>query len=293
MKNFLVLIAFVFMFSAYNAAAQDTFYADEGYDAAVNAVSNTLNTPELMLCMAMDMTDAEGMPVPIEFDWETGKASLWIYYFVDKDNPEVTSGAWAMSIPLIGIQTMEADVSDWIEDLKVFFSVASPLQKSQLNSQKMSQVLTSDAEFNTELEMYKDNANMFITIFHNESFPGLEMGRTYWGVLFDPDLTDRACAMDIQSEDVICTNMTSIEDNTITENTILIANNPADEELVVKFNAGSSCNLSVYDALGNIVVSQNISGNSQTLDVSKLTSGAYFMQINDGKSIHTAKFMKR
>ena len=49
----------------------------------------------------------------------------------------------------------------------------------------------------------------------------------------------------------------------------------------------------IMDALGKIVISHDANYATQTtIDVSNLTKGVYFLQINDGAKIITRKFIK-
>ncbi|MDF2448168.1 MAG: hypothetical protein K0R26_672 [Bacteroidota bacterium] len=72
----------------------------------------------------------------------------------------------------------------------------------------------------------------------------------------------------------------------------VIAPNPASSQLVISadFHFGK---IQVIDALGKIVISNDANYTSQaTLDVQNLSSGVYFIQINDSKSLLTRKFIK-
>lgn len=293
MKRVYTLIALVLGVFVSSANAQEHFYADEGYDAALSKASEDLSSPGLMLCMAMDMTSAEGIPIPVEFDWDTGKGSMWIYYFVDQQNTEMNSGVVVFSIPVVGIQAIDMDVTEWISELTQYASLSNPIEKSQLNTQSMAATFLADDEFATELAIYQDNANLFVSIFHNESFPGLEAGKKYWGVLFDPELTDKACALALNSQDVECTTITSVEDKDFTEEAQFLSANPVEDILRLKLPNAETQNVEIYDMLGNLVKSYNSKSQDIDINVSELQAGAYFVRINNGTNIQTKKFIKR
>ncbi len=294
MKRFSILILVLAAILSVKTYSQDLFYAEDAYDQAIAAAaSETLTSPQLVLCMSLELEDG-GIGMPMEFDWETGKATVWIYYFIEKDNPDLYTGVVALSIPIIGITVMEQDVSDWIEDITSFSSVNTTLQKSQLSSKKMAEVFTADSEFSAELEMYDGNADIFISLFNNTNLPGLEPNKAYWGVVFDPDLSDKMCSMELESEDVICTTITGVEEEAAENNiSIELNNNPVDEVLSFDYATYGKYTVSVIDMLGNTVKTGQFLGQDADLDVSGIQAGAYFLQVKQANTIQTKKFIKR
>ncbi len=295
MKRYSILILVFAAILSVKAYSQELFYAEDAYDQAVAAAgSETLTSPQLILCMSMEMVDSGGMPVPIDFDWETGQATMWIFYFVEKDNPEKHTGVIAMKIPFVGIYIIEQNIDDWIQDISNYYSLTTALQKSDLNSERMVTVMTADSDFNAELATYTENSDIFISLFNNKAFPGLTPDKTYWGVIFDPDFSDKVCSMEVESEDVLCANLTSIESNGA-ENIISIElnNNPVDEVLSFDYATNGKYTVSVIDMLGNTVKTGQFLGQSADLDVSGIQSGAYFLQVKQANTIQTKKFIKR
>ena len=73
---------------------------------------------------------------------------------------------------------------------------------------------------------------------------------------------------------------------------LFIAPNPAKAEMNVSADFHFQ-KVSVYDALGNLVLSQAVNGeNKATVMVDKLNSGFYFLQVTDGNKLVTRKFIK-
>ena len=75
-------------------------------------------------------------------------------------------------------------------------------------------------------------------------------------------------------------------------NVMIISPNPAKSELNITadFHIGK---VSIIDALGKVVMSQDLNYTSQTtLDIHNLERGVYFLQANDGSRITTKKFIK-
>ncbi len=75
-------------------------------------------------------------------------------------------------------------------------------------------------------------------------------------------------------------------------NLIFVSPNPAKSELSVSTDFYIS-KVSVIDALGKVVISQDVNYTSQTtLDIRNLERGVYFLQANDGTRLVTKKFIK-
>ncbi|MBN2820023.1 MAG: T9SS type A sorting domain-containing protein [Bacteroidales bacterium] len=77
--------------------------------------------------------------------------------------------------------------------------------------------------------------------------------------------------------------------NRIQTETIKIYPNPATQNIYFKgiFNLKEFC---IYNVTGQTVLSGNSDGNS--IDISKLKSGIYFIKINSDKTIYTSRFLK-
>ncbi|HXU27040.1 MAG TPA: T9SS type A sorting domain-containing protein [Bacteroidia bacterium] len=73
---------------------------------------------------------------------------------------------------------------------------------------------------------------------------------------------------------------------------LFLAPNPAKTELTVAADFHFQA-VRVYDALGNLVLTQNANGASKaTVMVDGLNAGFYFLQVTDGNKVATRKFIK-
>jgi hypothetical protein len=73
---------------------------------------------------------------------------------------------------------------------------------------------------------------------------------------------------------------------------MFISPNPAASELTVSADVHFK-KLMIIDALGKVVISKEADNANQVkIDVSDLTKGVYFLQVNDGAKIITRKFIK-
>ncbi|MBS1778225.1 MAG: T9SS type A sorting domain-containing protein [Bacteroidetes bacterium] len=70
---------------------------------------------------------------------------------------------------------------------------------------------------------------------------------------------------------------------------------PATNELNVAFTGLNIKSLCIYNLIGNNVITREITGNSAKIDLSNISSGIYFLRLNDehGLSLITRKFTKQ
>lgn len=96
--------------------------------------------------------------------------------------------------------------------------------------------------------------------------------------------------------DTACTLVTSLSEIRKDDVMLTLSPNPATSELVVRSSEfGDKDELAIYNALGEIILSQKPTAKSQqqfNIDVSFLDSGVYFLQLITEKGIKTAKFVK-
>lgn len=78
----------------------------------------------------------------------------------------------------------------------------------------------------------------------------------------------------------------------VTNSTVLVTPNPATTQVNVAADFHFQY-AKVFDALGNLVITQEMSGAAgTTIDIGKLNTGIYFLQVGDGKRSATRKFIK-
>ena len=150
----------------------------------------------------------------------------------------------------------------------------------------------NDTAMNNEYQWYKDNvaitgsnsANYTITNTQvsdsgdyfceitNSILPDLTIVRAPITVLIDPSL--------------------SVIDTEI-DNEISIYPNPTKNWLNIKSDALTDAKLSIYDINGRLVITQNLEGNLNALNVEQLQSGTYIIKIEDHNKVQTKRFIKQ
>ena len=68
--------------------------------------------------------------------------------------------------------------------------------------------------------------------------------------------------------------------------------NPTNNNVTIASTAVESYKLSVTDLTGKVVMEKSLNGIENTLDVSSLSSGAYFFTLNSGDKKETVKIIK-
>jgi len=89
---------------------------------------------------------------------------------------------------------------------------------------------------------------------------------------------------------IITLSTLGIED-VLLNNNLSIYPNPASDFITIKLNNSDKEKIQIYDIMGRLVKEVSIS-NNQKLDISKLSSGVYFVRLNNNKS-STHKFIKQ
>ncbi len=87
--------------------------------------------------------------------------------------------------------------------------------------------------------------------------------------------------------------VSNVEEVTDAEDSIHVYPNPTDQYLVINGDHLSNADLSIYNAQGNLVLTQSQIDQNQKIDVSELNHGLYFIQaVDNDNNISTARFIK-
>lgn len=95
-------------------------------------------------------------------------------------------------------------------------------------------------------------------------------------------------------DDITLTTATGIKEVLMPENRITVGPNPAIEWITMHFEKPvRSGQVSVYDAMGQLVLSQKVTGNAETLNLTGLTAGTYHYLLQEGETATcSGKFIK-
>ncbi|MCQ2284570.1 MAG: T9SS type A sorting domain-containing protein, partial [Bacteroidales bacterium] len=81
----------------------------------------------------------------------------------------------------------------------------------------------------------------------------------------------------------------------LSENDVEIYPNPAENTLFINFdnNQYNVSNIQLFDINGRLISSEQVEANVNSINVSNLTSGCYFIRLSDGRNAFTTKFIKK
>jgi hypothetical protein len=68
--------------------------------------------------------------------------------------------------------------------------------------------------------------------------------------------------------------------------------NPVSSSLTLNLGSVQNANITIFDATGRAVLTENMNGLSKSFDVSALTSGVYFVSVSGNEFMTTKKFIK-
>ena len=91
-----------------------------------------------------------------------------------------------------------------------------------------------------------------------------------------------------------CASLTGIN-NYENENSLSIYPNPASENITINFSSTSkNISIKIFDATGRLVKNmENLKSGENTINVSELENGLYLINVNDGRSSVTKRFVKQ
>lgn len=78
----------------------------------------------------------------------------------------------------------------------------------------------------------------------------------------------------------------------IDEEVITIYPNPASSFIEISNSSKTAIVISVYNILGDIVLSNTVAEGLKTIDISNLSSGIYIVAFNDGEEVRTQRLVK-
>lgn len=84
---------------------------------------------------------------------------------------------------------------------------------------------------------------------------------------------------------------TSIDELTLSENSVSVYPNPTNGILEIRLTDVNEFNYTIIDVLGNVVASNDVTGNNVSLDLTNNARGVYFISLNTDKGSITKKVM--
>jgi hypothetical protein len=266
------------------------FTSNEGYDLAKTSAETYLgDNPKLLIIghfLGSLNLSYGGVPVemPSGFDFSTGKANYWVYVFKNETS-KVEIGV--INSPMLGgFQAMEMDLSPYL-DFTTMIDMQSEISPNEIiDSKDIDQYFTQNSEFMAKysnLESYKEG---YMGLYYNGPVPEFEQ-KLYWGFWFIKENNEaEICALDIESKQMECIAYTSVEDEN--EVDFSISPNPANDILNIS-NTEFATNYVISNYVGEIVSEGDLNSGTNTLNISNLPSGIYFIQLSNNSGMIKAE----
>lgn len=293
MKKYFTYVLFALFFSAMSIYSQQSqsFKAKEGFSVAVEAIkSQGLSDPQLVMISSYNMTVDTGQgDFAMEFDFDTGESTMWIYTFKDSDGEGRGS---VVVIKMIVFIPFPINLSDYVDtsELPVNMDVTVGTS-SWIDSDVMSSNLNADSDFTTFINDNPEPETVSLMLFNNQEIEGVAKNEPFWGVMSNTQAGESImCVIHAETGDVSCQVFTNVEVLSEGEAGIQIYPNPAIDEINIELNQGlfqQGSTFKIISINGNntgIIVNINSSTNAQA-NVSELASGTYYL-LFDNKNIN-------
>ncbi len=294
--KYISTLIIVFIFSTISAFSQMfvPLTSGEGYSYALDEAANALgDNPELFIIghfLGSLNLDYGGTPIVMKsaFNLETGKANYWVYSF-RKDTKTINIGV--LNSPLAGgYNAFDLDLTEYLDIDAMANTEATITTDNMMGSEELNQYFSQNPDFMAKLNNLKENyAEGYMGYYYNG--PVEELDQTlYWGFWFIKENRDAdICVLDVVTEETECVTYTSVEEQEY--NSFSVSPNPATSHIIID-NTVYATEYIISNYYGEIVMEGNISIGQNSLNLSKLSTGFYFLQLsNDNGMVKSEKII--
>ncbi len=285
------------------SAEAQPFKAKAGFDVALEKVKEAdtdtngdpvpaIEDPELV---GVGTIEGNIQAIPIDFNFETGEATVWAYIFRSKSNPQILRAIGVLRILIftpISIAYNEFDILPFDPENIV------DTEDWKIDSDVMVENLASEPLFKSFSESSNGivlNGCLLYTNFNN---PLLEFGVPFWSLFIGNEKQENiACFVNAITGDAICESIANSVGE-FSDAGIRLFPNPANQIAYLTIPdelLSVNSSLAVYDIYGNEVFSFDSivqKGNSNiAIPVSQVASGTYIIKYFDGGSVYTGKIV--
>ena len=237
------------------------FISNDGSSAGYNLSSASTVSAEKLF----NMTDAEYMN--ISFDVQCGGESSWDYLkvFLAPATEEYPAATTAPSYAANSYSTYAMDFSDYLSQ------TGSSSYPYKLN-------LTQGNTLQVSIDMPNPDPNglaKLVFVWKNDGSQGTQPGAIIRNVSID--------------EAVV-----GIEDVTLSDNSVSLMPNPADNYIDLRVNGNAKANQAmIYNTSGQLVQTVTLTDNHVRIDLSSMASGMYFVRVMGDNTTITKKFIRK
>lgn len=290
-RIYIFLFASLFCF-AYTAQAQliQSYKAKEGEGKARTAFEDAYGDSDLLMVGSIT-GQFEQIPVKLEFDEQTGEATVWMYMYKSTTND--TTSTFVVVKSVMGVQTIEVNPSDMGVTLP--FSPTESLDDTTwIDSDVMMENIRNNSDYTDFLDVYPNTHYVMGALFVEPM-----QNRPVWAVIFrSQDSTDLNCFVDAVSGETQCMSPTTDIKIINASNLISIYPNPVADLAIVSIPLDYidlNASLKIYDMRGNLIVSRsNLDINSDgqiAINVNNFAPGVYSLLYMSNGNALTSRFV--
>lgn len=286
MKKIATTCLAIFFFAAAAAFAQFTpseYLASEGLQKASDqAETSGMTNPELIFAGTINRSIAVGQfNLDVSFNLDNGKSDIWLYTFRSADDHDNTA-SYAVIYFMSQFVAFPVALGDYIADIPFTADMALPDFGTIIDSDRMAEIFRNYDDFTNYMDAHPEPETMMIGLFMNSKYEFMNFNEPIWAAMFI-DLGDTyVCGIQAISEDVLCSDISSVDDASLSESTRLFPN-PAANCVNLEFPSDFALiapETKIFDSFGSEIQISDVAiyGNRLVVPVSNLSPGAYFIK---------------
>ncbi|MFP4527803.1 MAG: T9SS type A sorting domain-containing protein [Candidatus Kapaibacterium sp.] len=288
MKRFITIMILFVLFGAVRSYSQviPPITAQEPYDVVVEwMVANKFDDPAFLAYGAID-GELPGIPIELNVELQTGKATAWGYFFTSKSDPLQFVVVAAMKGFVEEYTLMEIDPEQLPDD--IYISTTELDVTTCMNSDAAFQAMRDDEDFKNYMNVVETAEVNFCGMTINDIDPNIIIGDPYYSIIINTDAgAMRVYVHAIDGTVIIQTGISSVDESNAS---ISLWPNPAEDRLVV--SGVESGRIRIIGMNGASAIESDISGDSM-IDISGLAAGMYIAEIRNGSEVRHIKFIKK
>lgn len=304
MKNIILTLAFLLILAinSYSQQAFKTFLPKEGLATATNqAKTDGLKSPELMSIATTSMK-FEQMPPLLQptIEMNSGKASIWIYQFKDKEIDTLRKMIIVVKASVLGFDQF-MPVSAPLEIGGELPEVIKTLEgKNWLQTDSIYASIRRNESYKA---FAKNNPNHFPLVSFlglNDETIGLEPDTPYWMTMIARDTTEASldqpltCITNAINNETVCMDFTSVTENNLS---FKIFPNPTSDQFYIEFDKQlvNPLSISIINLTGVEVMNIKLNEVNGTvpLNINNLPSGEYLIWMYNQEINTIGKIIKQ
>ena len=303
--NRLIQIFFVILISSttlFSQQAFKTFLPKDGLPTAINQAKTEGLTNPLLVFLLTTSQRFEQMPPMFQptVEIKTGKASMWMYQFRDKDIDTLSKMILVTKVSLLGFDQYMPIVFPIDIAGEILPGEANPIEGNWFQSDSVFASIRRDQVY---INFAKNNPNHFVlfsALGMNEDAPEMEPNTPYWLTHIAPDTTQSSiespmtCITNALTNQTTCVYFNSVGENSDIVN---VYPNPSNGEIFITLDKQSSypLSISIINLNGIEVKNYIVNPTNEVIPVKiyDLPPGEYLLWINNQELNVLTKIIKQ